>query len=198
MNARYYNPNTGRFLSQDSYKGSAYEPWTQQLYTYCGNNPINMIDPTGHRPMLMMTDSGGKKKPVTVISKEDQEKYDRYRQNLSDIEDVIDENYEDQYFDLIPNAWINFGIDNFTNGPTLSEEELDLAGAHPFAAIRGFNNRNIARDMEAYIMEKHGMPELVGGTAKFSNAFLHTYLVVINRCTIGGDLASKFANAHEN
>ena len=38
MNARYYNPKTGRFISQDSYKGSAYEPWTQNLYSYTGNN----------------------------------------------------------------------------------------------------------------------------------------------------------------
>ena len=48
MNARYYNSDTGRFLTQDSYKGNAYDPWTQHLYTYCGNNPINYIDPTGH------------------------------------------------------------------------------------------------------------------------------------------------------
>ena len=48
MNARFYQPATGRFLSQDTYSGNAYEPWTQHLYTYCGNNPTNMVDPTGH------------------------------------------------------------------------------------------------------------------------------------------------------
>ncbi|HCS73837.1 MAG TPA: hypothetical protein DIW17_08180 [Clostridiales bacterium] len=48
MNARFYNPSSGRFLSQDSYSGNPQDPWTQHLYAYCGNNPINMIDPTGH------------------------------------------------------------------------------------------------------------------------------------------------------
>ena len=50
MNARYYNPATARFLSQDSYTGSASVPWTQHLYAYCNNNPVNMVDPTGHVP----------------------------------------------------------------------------------------------------------------------------------------------------
>lgn len=68
MNARYYNPNTGRFLSQDSYKGNPYEPWTQHLYTYCGNNPVNMVDPTGHRPSVEANggmDDGGNVVPPT-------------------------------------------------------------------------------------------------------------------------------------
>ena len=51
MNARYYNPSTARFLSQDTYTGSASDPWTQHLYAYCNNNPVNMVDPTGHAPV---------------------------------------------------------------------------------------------------------------------------------------------------
>ena len=48
MNARYYNPPTARFLSQDTCTGSASVPWTQHLYAYCNNNPVNLVDPTGH------------------------------------------------------------------------------------------------------------------------------------------------------
>ena len=49
MNARYYDSTTGRFLTQDTYSGNPYDPWTQHLYNYCGNNPTNFIDPTGHK-----------------------------------------------------------------------------------------------------------------------------------------------------
>ncbi len=48
MGARYYNPEIGRFITRDTYKGEIYKPWTQNLYTYCNNNPVNYVDPTGH------------------------------------------------------------------------------------------------------------------------------------------------------
>ncbi|MEA4848852.1 MAG: RHS repeat-associated core domain-containing protein [Clostridiaceae bacterium] len=48
LRARYYDPTTGRFLSEDTYTGQVTDPLSLNLYTYCGNNPVKYIDPTGH------------------------------------------------------------------------------------------------------------------------------------------------------
>jgi RHS repeat-associated protein len=52
MNARYYDPRLGRFLSPDSLVPSADNPQALNRYTYVYNNPISNIDPTGHVPVV--------------------------------------------------------------------------------------------------------------------------------------------------
>jgi len=48
LRARYYNPGTGRFISRDSFAGRRSDPLSLNLYTYCGNNPVIYVDPSGH------------------------------------------------------------------------------------------------------------------------------------------------------
>ena len=48
LNARMYDPVTARFLQEDTYRGSASDPLSLNLYTYCSNSPIMYWDPTGH------------------------------------------------------------------------------------------------------------------------------------------------------
>lgn len=48
LNARYYNSNDGRFLTQDTYRGEQDSCETWNLYTYCADNPIKYTDPSGH------------------------------------------------------------------------------------------------------------------------------------------------------
>ncbi|MBO8157601.1 MAG: RHS repeat-associated core domain-containing protein [Bacillaceae bacterium] len=51
MNARWYDPSVGRFLTPDTYRGELTNPLTQNRYAYVLNNPVNMWDPTGHVPV---------------------------------------------------------------------------------------------------------------------------------------------------
>jgi RHS repeat-associated protein len=47
--ARYYNPNTGRFMSRDPEAGSRVDPASLHKYLYAGANPVNRIDPLGRK-----------------------------------------------------------------------------------------------------------------------------------------------------
>ncbi len=47
LRARYYNPQTGRFLSCDPEDGTPYGPKSLHKYLYAGGDPTNGIDPTG-------------------------------------------------------------------------------------------------------------------------------------------------------
>ncbi len=48
LRARYYNQANGRFTQMDSFEGSPSDPQSLHKYTYCHNDPINFVDPSGH------------------------------------------------------------------------------------------------------------------------------------------------------
>ncbi len=48
LRARYYRPNTGRFLTADSWSGDIATPQPLHTYVYASNNPVTLADPSGH------------------------------------------------------------------------------------------------------------------------------------------------------
>ena len=48
LNARYYDPGTANFLSQDTYRDGLTDEKQWNLYGYCANDPVNYSDPTRH------------------------------------------------------------------------------------------------------------------------------------------------------
>jgi RHS repeat-associated protein len=46
--ARYYDPMIGRFISADTIVPNPMNPQSLNRYTYCLNNPLKYIDPSGH------------------------------------------------------------------------------------------------------------------------------------------------------
>jgi|GEM_PF-1196244 len=53
LRARYYDPRVGRFISEDTNKGDINNPSSLNLYTYCYNNPLKYVDPSGHEGDLL-------------------------------------------------------------------------------------------------------------------------------------------------
>jgi len=51
MQARYYDPGAGRFLSVDPVMPAAGNGFNFNRYTYAGNNPVVHIDPDGREPI---------------------------------------------------------------------------------------------------------------------------------------------------
>jgi RHS repeat-associated protein len=54
MQARFYEPASGRFLSIDQVGFSPARPDMFNRYTYALNDPVNMIDPDGNLPIPLM------------------------------------------------------------------------------------------------------------------------------------------------
>ena len=59
LRARYYQPSVGRFITRDTYTGESDEPLSLHLYTYCANDGVNMVDPSGHMYGYSYKDSNG-------------------------------------------------------------------------------------------------------------------------------------------
>ena len=60
MQARYYGPSVGRFISEDPYGGSPQDPVSLHRYLYCANGPVSSSDPAGlFRLNLRFWDLGG-------------------------------------------------------------------------------------------------------------------------------------------
>ena len=68
LRARYYNPVTGRFITEDSFAGYKDDPLSLNRYTYCSNNPILFVDPSGNTYVIAWSYGRG-----------DVEAYEQYR-----------------------------------------------------------------------------------------------------------------------
>ncbi|KOP65496.1 hypothetical protein AMS62_09710 [Bacillus sp. FJAT-18019] len=77
LRARYYDPEIGRFITEDTYEGELNNPLSLNLYTYVTNNPLIYIDPSGNKAWLI---HGTWSNPEKSWGKDDS--FDKYVEGL--------------------------------------------------------------------------------------------------------------------
>ena len=58
LQSRYYDPEVGRFINADDIMGVNEDIHAYNLFAYCGNNPVNLVDYSGHSSSALK-DIGG-------------------------------------------------------------------------------------------------------------------------------------------
>ena len=59
LQSRYYDPETERFINSDSISGIVGDFLNRNVYSYCENNPINMVDSSGTFAIAISITIGG-------------------------------------------------------------------------------------------------------------------------------------------
>jgi len=68
LRARYYDPSVGRFMSRDMVAGFVANPLSLNRYSYVGNNPATLTDPSGGIPCVGAGIAGGAAGSVVPVA----------------------------------------------------------------------------------------------------------------------------------
>jgi RHS repeat-associated protein len=98
LRARYYNPQTGRFLSRDPEDGNPRDPRSLHKYLYAEGDPINGIDPRGHEDLIEYRALEGGEAPALEeagvevegeLEKAEEELCESFPDNPLDMNDIL-------------------------------------------------------------------------------------------------------------
>uniref|UniRef100_UPI0025C57E2B RHS repeat-associated core domain-containing protein n=1 Tax=Clostridium sp. UBA4548 TaxID=1946361 RepID=UPI0025C57E2B len=68
LQSRYYNPEWGRFINADALGGSVGELLGHNIFAYTKNNPINMSDKNGFRPIYTVGEETDEMREASLAS----------------------------------------------------------------------------------------------------------------------------------
>ena len=101
LNARYYDPNVGRFISPDCYVSTGQGLLGHNMFAYCNNNPVNMIDNSGYWPQWLKDAANWVDKniiqPVKEFFEDVSEDIENYDSSNESEEVVFSSNYFSSY-----------------------------------------------------------------------------------------------------
>jgi RHS repeat-associated protein len=122
--ARYYDPHIGRFITRDILPGAPEKPQFLNKYSYCLNNPLRYVDPTGHESEV----PDQSKDPQEIVEEIFSQLQNVDPAELQEIQELIDEG---EYLEALKNVCDLLGYDVKENDEwslniTIGEEEWTI------------------------------------------------------------------------
>ena len=147
MNGRFYDPLIGRFLSPDPYVQAPDNPQNFNRYSYCLNNPLKYVDPTGYSITALDEEKRRLKRSCNYMQKYEKQGGGGCGYSWGD---VINNSFSNITKQLISNMSESWGtLETSTIGHWVTY----------WYEIRGYNNREvyvIAGEVKVY--------EIIGNT----------------------------------
>ena len=95
LRARYYQPETGRFISRDTWGGNVYNPQSLNRWSYAAANPVMFVDPSGR---MRTEEDGTRKGSVHSIISPRKEPAVNYSEINQHYHDAVDKRVEQEEF----------------------------------------------------------------------------------------------------
>jgi len=136
--ARYYLPELGRFASRDAIKGSIIDKSSLNDYSYCRNNPLSYIDPSGNDPYSLedyMNLQDGYTDPIHIEINGNEVRIVAFVNISGDLADKIfpgtNKTYRELIIEGIENRWSgNHTLFGYASHVTVTVEDLGDGNAH--------------------------------------------------------------------
>jgi RHS repeat-associated protein len=165
-NARYYDPEIGRFISPDTIVPDPADPQSLNRYSYCRNNPLRYIDPSGH---------GDYDFDEYSIPDDYYEYLENYKSGKTDGGYSDWKEQQNEVIDIVVDAY-----DFYVNGINSSVE--NLSGKYEITARY---TKDKFHDIDVWMAHDTG-------THYVTN---HDLVVACDALAVGGDLVSFFGGA---
>ena len=126
LRARYYDPEMGRFVQEDTFLGYIQTPLSLNLYIYVQNNPLNYIDPSGNWPWDKEEQIAARENYLQELSDKlrDLSIMSRYTKNPSFAEELTKEakQIQTEINDLNSQVWSD-SANGFVYSPEVQQEK---------------------------------------------------------------------------
>ncbi len=101
LQSRYYNAEVGRFINADAFTSTGQGLLGNNMFAYCLNNPVNMIDSSGHLPQWLedvvdWVDENIYSGTRDIVDKLEED-YNNFNLGNTDINDLKQANYFSAY-----------------------------------------------------------------------------------------------------